>query len=83
MILSDASFADDIRQLAATCISQNLDIYNEAFLGKSNQEYCQWLRDKQHWGGKIVKDIPQTGRSPRGKSEILNVNEKFNSKYLI
>lgn len=51
VMLSDTSFANELRQLAATCIAQDPVTYNEAFLGKTNSEYCQWLSQPDHWGG--------------------------------
>ena len=57
-MLHDVSFADDIRQLAATCISENPHVYNEAFLDRSNAEYCQWILNKDHWGGNYRTTTP-------------------------
>jgi hypothetical protein len=28
-------------------------VYNEAVLGKSNEEYCDWIQRDQSWGGAI------------------------------
>ena len=52
--MNDTTFADFMRELAAKCISSDLSKYTEAFLGKPNKEYCEWLTDKVHWGGKLL-----------------------------
>jgi len=57
VILSDTSFSDDVRQLAASCILQDPETYNEAFLGKSNADYVDWLCKKEHWGGAIELNV--------------------------
>ncbi|XP_057298079.1 ubiquitin thioesterase OTU1-like [Hydractinia symbiolongicarpus] len=57
VMLSDTSFANELRQLAATCIAQDPVAYNEAFLGKTNSEYCQWLSQPDHWGGAIELNV--------------------------
>lgn len=31
--------------------------YSEAFLGKSNEEYCTWILDSEKWGGAIELSI--------------------------
>ncbi|KAH9651705.1 ubiquitinyl hydrolase 1 [Citrus sinensis] len=38
--------------IAATAASDPVK-YSEAFLGKSNQEYCSWIQDPEKWGGAI------------------------------
>lgn len=54
-MLQSTSFASDLRMLAANNIASNPITYNEAFLGKSNWEYCEWLTKKDHWGGESAK----------------------------
>ena len=50
-MLQSTSFAGDLRMLAANSIASDPTTYNEAFLGKPNWEYCEWLTKKDHWGG--------------------------------
>lgn len=57
MINGNTEFASDLRQLAATCISDDPITYNEAFLGKSNPDYCAWLLGSDHWGGAIELNV--------------------------
>ncbi|KDO62689.1 hypothetical protein CISIN_1g0284552mg, partial [Citrus sinensis] len=42
--------------IAATVASDPVK-YSEAFLGKSNQEYCSWIQDPEKWGGAIELSI--------------------------
>jgi len=57
MLSGNTEFANDLRQLAATCISDDPVTYCEAFLGKSNAEYCSWLSGADHWGGAIELNV--------------------------
>jgi len=57
VMLNDTSFADDLRMLAANNIAGDPLTYNDAFLGKPNWEYCEWLTKKQHWGGKWITTL--------------------------
>lgn len=36
--------------IAATVLSDPVK-YNEAFLGKPNEEYCDWILNPEKWGG--------------------------------
>jgi ubiquitin thioesterase OTU1 len=42
--------------IAATVVSDP-ETYNEAFLGKPNEEYSQWILDPEKWGGEIIKIV--------------------------
>lgn len=57
VVLSDTAFKDDLRMLAANTIASDPTTYNDAFLGKSNWEYCEWLTKKDHWGGAIELNV--------------------------
>eukprot|EP01027_Heterolobosea_sp_BB2_P014449 GEZU01020752.1.p1 GENE.GEZU01020752.1~~GEZU01020752.1.p1 ORF type:complete len:320 (-),score=110.92 GEZU01020752.1:56-1015(-) len=46
-----------LRQVIANVIAGDEFTYNEAFLGKSNKEYCKWITDSDHWGGAIDLSI--------------------------
>ncbi|KAF9589971.1 hypothetical protein IFM89_029708 [Coptis chinensis] len=41
--------SDRLRVIAAT-VASDLVKYTEAFLGKSNEEYCAWILDPEKWG---------------------------------
>ena len=49
-------FKTHLQVIAATVISDP-EKYNEAFLGKPNEEYSQWILDPEKWGGKDAKII--------------------------
>lgn len=38
-------------KVIATTVASDLDKYSEAFLGKSNPEYCAWILNPEKWGG--------------------------------
>ena len=40
----------DVKVIAATVASDPTK-YSEAFVGKSNEEYCSWILDSEKWGG--------------------------------
>ena len=42
---------EEVRELAVAIILSNPGKYNSALLGKTNEEYVQWLRKKESWGG--------------------------------
>lgn len=46
-----------MRDLIAEHVSNDKETYNEAFLGKPNQEYCDWIRKSSSWGGAIEISI--------------------------
>lgn len=46
-----------LRQTVAEAISSNPAMYNEAFLGRSNAEYRQWITTVNAWGGAIELGI--------------------------
>lgn len=39
-----------VKVIAAT-VASDPEKYSEAFLGKSNQEYCTWILNPEKWGG--------------------------------
>ena len=45
-----------MKVIAATVASDPTK-YSEAFLGKSNQEYCAWILDSEKWGG-LLRKLP-------------------------
>lgn len=57
VMLQNTSFADDLRLLAANSIASDPITYTDAFLGKPNWEYCEWLTKKDHWGGAIELNV--------------------------
>ncbi|CAN0901026.1 OVARIAN TUMOR DOMAIN-containing deubiquitinating enzyme 2 [Linum grandiflorum] len=49
--------APELRQVIAATVASDPVKYNEAFLGKPNQEYCAWILDAEKWGGAIELSI--------------------------
>ncbi|CAN1149381.1 OVARIAN TUMOR DOMAIN-containing deubiquitinating enzyme 2 [Linum perenne] len=44
-------------KVIATTVARDPVKYNEAFLGKPNQEYCAWILNSEKWGGAIELSI--------------------------
>ncbi|EYU34352.1 hypothetical protein ABFS82_11G034100 [Erythranthe guttata] len=45
--------ASELRQVIAAAVSSDPEKYTEAFLGKTNEEYCTWILNPEKWGGAI------------------------------
>ncbi|KAK9209696.1 hypothetical protein WN944_002064 [Citrus x changshan-huyou] len=45
------------RQAIAATVASDTVKHSEAFIGKSNQEYCSWIQDSEKWGGAIELSI--------------------------
>ncbi|XP_071484253.1 ubiquitin thioesterase OTU1-like [Diadema antillarum] len=54
---TERSRALELRNLIVNVVSSNPEFYNEAFLGKPNLEYCQWIKNPDSWGGAIEISI--------------------------
>ncbi|XP_066591570.1 ubiquitin thioesterase Otu1 [Prorops nasuta] len=53
----DTSCAKMMREIIASAVSAEPDVYNEAILGKPNKDYCQWILKSDSWGGAIELSI--------------------------
>lgn len=42
-----------MRELVANVIASQPEEYNDAILGKPNEEYCKWILKANSWGGAI------------------------------
>ncbi|XP_010931787.1 OVARIAN TUMOR DOMAIN-containing deubiquitinating enzyme 2 isoform X1 [Elaeis guineensis] len=49
----DKHRAPELRQVIAATVASDPRKYNQAFLGKSNVEYCGWILNPEKWGGAI------------------------------
>eukprot|EP01018_Ginkgo_biloba_P024690 Gb_06226 [translate_table: standard] len=49
----DMNKAQELREVIAATVASDLVTYNEAYLGKPNEEYCAWILDSEKWGGAI------------------------------
>jgi len=41
-------------KVIAAAVGSDPAKYDEAFLGKPNEEYCAWILDSEKWGGDIT-----------------------------
>lgn len=53
----DPACAPEMRGLIAQMVSSDPGAYSEAVLGKTNEEYCRWIRRDDTWGGAIELSI--------------------------
>lgn len=53
----DPACAPEMRGLIAQIVSSDPAAYSEAVLGKTNEEYCAWIRRDDTWGGAIEVSI--------------------------
>ncbi|KAK8941667.1 hypothetical protein KSP40_PGU010753 [Platanthera guangdongensis] len=53
----DRHRASELRQVIAAAVASDPLKYNEAFLGKSNDDYCAWITNPEKWGGAIELSI--------------------------
>lgn len=53
----DTEVGTYMREVIAQHVSNDKDTFNEAILGKANQEYCDWIRKPDSWGGAIEVSI--------------------------
>lgn len=49
----DMDMVNFLRDVISQQISNDKETYNEAILGKSNPEYCEWIKKPSSWGGAI------------------------------
>jgi hypothetical protein len=63
------------RRLIAETVAGDPETFSEAFLGKPNAEYCEWILQPSKWGGAIELSIlaRRGGSNPRGKEVVLPV----------
>ncbi|NWI09473.1 OTU1 thioesterase, partial [Crypturellus soui] len=53
----DPGCAPEMRGLIAQIVASDPESYCEAVLGKTNREYCEWIRKEETWGGAIEVSI--------------------------
>ena len=54
VMLGDTTCAAELRKLIAQCVSSDPRTYNAAFLGQDNSDYCNWILNKENWGGTCI-----------------------------
>lgn len=55
--LVDDQIGKSMRKIIAETVASDLGKYDDAFLGKSNSDYCRWILDDNNWGGAIELSI--------------------------
>jgi hypothetical protein len=50
-VLDRNNTAQNLRNYIATMVLQDPKSYSEAVLGRPNQQYAEWIKHKDHWGG--------------------------------
>ncbi|KAG8305821.1 hypothetical protein J6590_060835 [Homalodisca vitripennis] len=66
-----------MRQVIAGELASDPDKYNEAFLGRPNAEYCNWIKKPESWGGvaeSCSKRVPD-GYSRLIPKEVMTVHD--------
>uniref|UniRef100_A0A2S2PTC0 Ubiquitin thioesterase OTU n=1 Tax=Schizaphis graminum TaxID=13262 RepID=A0A2S2PTC0_SCHGA len=53
----DLSSGNYMREIIANAVKDNQIEFSEAVLGKPNQDYCEWIRNPNSWGGAIEVSI--------------------------
>ena len=53
----NAKKAITLRQIIAETVAGDPELYNDAYLGRPNREYCTWILNQEHWGGAIELSI--------------------------
>ena len=56
-INQNANSPEIIREIITAEIMSNPEDYNAAILGKTPEEYCKWISNKETWGGGIELSI--------------------------
>jgi len=46
-----------MREIIANTVSNDPEQFSEAYLGRSNTDYCRWIQGKDAWGGAIEVQI--------------------------
>lgn len=49
----DPNIGRKMRKIIAETVRSDTTFYNEAFLGKKNGDYINWILNDEHWGGAI------------------------------
>lgn len=53
----DTSISPYLRHIIAEAVSGDPLSYCDAFLGKPNKEYCEWIQKPNSWGGAIELSV--------------------------
>lgn len=53
----DPQIGRSMRKIIADTVASDKEHFDNAFLGKSNEDYCNWILDDNNWGGAIELSI--------------------------
>lgn len=53
----DDQIGKSMRKIIADTVASDKERFDDAFLGKSNADYCRWILDDNNWGGAIELSI--------------------------
>lgn len=53
----DDQIGKSMRKIIAETVASDKQHFDDAFLGKSNADYCNWILDDNNWGGAIELSI--------------------------
>lgn len=53
----DPLVGKSMRKIIAETVASDKEHFDNAFLGKSNEDYCNWILDDNNWGGAIELSI--------------------------
>lgn len=53
----DDQIGKSMRKIIAETVASDKERFDDAFLGKSNADYCKWILDDNNWGGAIELSI--------------------------
>lgn len=53
----DDQIGKSMRKIIADTVASDKQHFDDAFLGKSNADYCNWILDDNNWGGAIELSI--------------------------
>ena len=53
----DDQIGKSMRKIIADTVASDKERFDDAFLGKSNADYCKWILDDNNWGGAIELSI--------------------------
>jgi len=53
----DLTSGNYMREIIANAVKDNQIEFSEAVLGKPNEDYCEWIRNPNSWGGAIEVSI--------------------------
>ena len=54
LLTNDSATVQELRELVAGIILSDPDKFSTVMLGRSNEEYAEWIMKDESWGGKYA-----------------------------